>query len=535
MRRKMGLRFIIFLMLVLPTAWAIPASGAQGIPVTNGLILSMCTGCHQNNRGMVSRISYLRKTPEGWEETLWRHKRTHGVPITREEKEALILYLSDKQGLAPVEVAPYAYTLEKRDTREKVEGQSVIDTCVRCHSYAKSALQRRTEEEWSKLANMHAGVLPWWLYQLQDVLDWDDTLAASVKELAKRFPLETPEWKQWSGARPKVGEGKWVVAGYQAGKGAYGGELEMKKTGDFAYTYNGTVEYEGGEKQRIEGKATLYGGYAWRAAGNLAGKPIREVFHISADGTTFTGTRFEDPHFELRGMETRTFAGSSSRILSVAPKALKAGAKGAKVTIVGTNLSASGPREVGFGSGVVVKKVVSTSPTKVVVSVDVDDKAAAGSRSIKVGGKESQGLFAVYTAMDYIKVAPSPAISRTGGLGFAVKQMVQFDAMAYSKGADGIAGNGDDIEIGRVPAVWKVVELMNAPNDDDIDFVGAIDRNGLFTPAGDGPNPKRRLQNNNVGDVWVTATYAPAGKGSELFARGYLLATIPLYIQRPVQ
>jgi quinohemoprotein amine dehydrogenase len=190
---------------------------------------------------------------------------------------------------------------------------------------------------------------------------------------------------------------------------------------------------------------------------------------------------------------------------------------------------------VGFGNGVVVKKVISTSPTKVVVSVDVDDKAAAGFRSIKVGGKESQGLFAVYTAMDYIKVAPSPAISRTGGLGFAVKQMVQFDAMAYSKGADGIAGNGDDIEIGRVPAVWKVVELMNAPNDDDIDFVGAIDRNGLFTPAGDGPNPKRRLQNNNVGDVWVTATYAPAGKGSELFARGYLLATIPLYIQRPVQ
>jgi len=131
-------------------------------------------------------------------------------------------------------------------------------------------------------------------------------------------------------------------------------------------------------------------------------------------------------------------------------------------------------------------------------------------------------------------VVPSPAMSRTGGLGLTVKQLVQFDAMACSNGADGVPGNQDDIEIGRVPATWKVVELMNAPDDDDIDYVGAIDRNGLFTPAEDGPNPKRRLQNNNVGDVWVTATYTPAG-GSALSARGYLLATIPLMVQRPVQ
>ena len=126
-------------------------------------------------------------------------------------------------------------------------------------------------------------------------------------------------------------------------------------------------------------------------------------------------------------------------------------------------------------------------------------------------------------------------MSRTGGVGLTVKQLVQFDAMGYSSGADGVAGNEDDIEIGRVAASWKIEELMNAPDDDDIDFIGAIDRNGLFTPAGDGPNPKRKLQNNNVGDVWVAATYAPSGKGSELRARGYLLATVPLMVQRPVQ
>lgn len=535
MRRTMGQWFSNLLAaLILVSIGVAGAHGASGIKVTNDLILAVCTQCHSNTDGIVSRISFLRKAPEGWEETLWRHKRIHGLKVSREQKEALILYLSDRQGLAPAEVAPFAYTLEKRDTREKVEGQAVIDTCVRCHSYAKAALQHRTPEEWSKLANMHSGVLPWWLYQLQDVLDWDETLAASVKELGKRFPLETPEWKQWSAARPKVGEGKWVVAGYQPGKGAYTGEIGMKKTGAFEYTYGGTVEFEGGEKQPINGKATLYGGYAWRAAGTIGGKPIREVFHISADGSTFTGTRFEDPHFELRGMETRTFAGGSAKILSVVPKALKAGTKDATVTIVGTNLSEPGTKGVGFGDGVVVKKVVSASPTKVVVSVDVSEKAASGTRNTKVGGSEAGKLFAVYSSIDYIKVAPSPAMSRTGGLGLAVKQLVQFDAMAYGNGPDGVAGNEDDIEIGRVPAAWKVVELMNAPDDDDIDFVGAMDGNGLFTPAGDGPNPKRRLQNNNVGDVWITATYTPAG-GSALSARGYLLATIPLMVQRPVQ
>jgi len=530
MRRKMGSCFVVALAIMLATAWAGSAFGASGIPVTSDLVLKMCTDCHKNDGGLVSRISYLRQVPEAWEETLWRHKRIHGLSITRDQKEALLLYFSDKQGLAPAEVAPYAYTLEKRDTKEKVDSQVIVDMCVRCHSYAKTALQRRAAEDWPKLANMHSGVLPMWLYQLQDVLDWDETLAACLKELQKRFPLETPEWKKWSATRPKAGQGKWVVAGYQAGKGAYGGEIALKKTGDAFYTYSGTVEYENGEKQPIEGKATLYGGYAWRASGTLAGKPIREVFHISMDGKTFTGVRFDDPHFELRGVETRASAGASPRILSVMPKALKAGTQGATVTIVGTGLS----RKVRLGDGVAVRKVISATPTKVVVTVDVSGKAPVGFRTAKSGKAAGAKLFAVYSSVDYIKVVPSPAMSRTGGLGYAVKQLVQFDAMACSKGADGAAGTGDDIEIGRVPAAWNVAELASSNEDHDVEFVGTIDGNGLFTPGNEGPNPKRAMQENNMGDVWVTASFTAPGE-HPLFARGYLLATIPLYVQRPVQ
>jgi quinohemoprotein amine dehydrogenase len=220
MQRKMGLCFIVPMAFILATAWAGLALGETGIPVTSDLVLKKCTDCHKNNGGLVSRISFLRQAPEAWEETLWRHKRIHGLSITREEKEAFLLYFSDKQGLAPAEVAPYAYTLEKRDTKEKVDSQVIIDMCVRCHSYAKTALQRRTPEDWTKLAHMHSGVLPMWLYQLQDVIDWDDTLAACLKELSKRFPLETPEWKQWSASRPK---GSGSSPGTRPGKGPTAG------------------------------------------------------------------------------------------------------------------------------------------------------------------------------------------------------------------------------------------------------------------------------------------------------------------------
>jgi hypothetical protein len=101
MGRKMGPCFIILLATVLAAAWTGSALGEYGIPVTSDKVLNMCTNCHKNNRGMVSRISYVRQAPEAWEETLWRHKRIHGLSITREEKESLIHYFFQKIGLAP--------------------------------------------------------------------------------------------------------------------------------------------------------------------------------------------------------------------------------------------------------------------------------------------------------------------------------------------------------------------------------------------------------------------------------------------------
>ena len=60
--------------------------------------------------------------------------------------------------------------------------------------------------------------------------------------------------------------------------------------------------------------------------------------------------------------------------------------------------------------------------------------------------------------------------------------------------------------------------------------MGAIDDHGLFTPNVDGPNPKRRGNGNNVGDVWVIATYKTSD-GRTLRARAFLLVTVPLFVK----
>ncbi|MBI2877154.1 MAG: hypothetical protein HYY20_09760, partial [Candidatus Tectomicrobia bacterium] len=55
--------------------------------------------------------------------------------------------------------------------------------------------------------------------------------------------------------------------------------------------------------------------------------------------------------------------------------------------------------------------------------------------------------------------------------------------------------------------------------------------NGLFLPSAEGPNPQRPFKTNNVGDVWVVATYRPEGTDQELKAKAFLLVAVQLFLQ----
>jgi quinohemoprotein amine dehydrogenase len=126
-------------------------------------------------------------------------------------------------------------------------------------------------------------------------------------------------------------------------------------------------------------------------------------------------------------------------------------------------------------------------------------------------------------------------MARLGGV-VAAKQYAQFEAIAYSAGADGKPETADDIPLGPVQAKWSLEEFYSTPDDDDVRFVGTINgTSGMFTPNIEGPNAERKKQSNNFGtnnygDVWVDAEYTPPG-GQPMKARSYLVVTIPVYVR----
>ena len=160
-----------------------------------------------------------------------------------------------------------------------------------------------------------------------------------------------------------------------------------------------------------------------------------------------------------------------------------------------------------------VERVVRATPDSITVRVNVDSAAAVGKRDLYLAGASLRDAAVVFNQISRIKVTPLAGLARVGGTVFP-KQLQQFDAIAYYNGPDGKPDTDDDLEIGRVNATWGLEEYGVTYDDDDVKFVGSVDQTGLFTPNLDGPNPARSSSRNNVGDVWVVASYQPPDKSS---------------------
>src|SRR5580692_9788452 len=64
------------------TAGKKAAQSAEGFPVTNSQVIASCSGCHARDaKGNMTRISWIRTTPEGWEEAIKRMVRLHGAKL----------------------------------------------------------------------------------------------------------------------------------------------------------------------------------------------------------------------------------------------------------------------------------------------------------------------------------------------------------------------------------------------------------------------------------------------------------------------
>jgi quinohemoprotein amine dehydrogenase len=141
---------------------AAPAGPSEeGIPVTSELVLNKCGGCHAKDpKGNLSRISWIRTTPEGWEEAIKRMVRLNGLNIEPSDAKTILKYLSTYHGLAPEEAKPVMYMAEHRIQDEAIPNESLRVTCMNCHALGRPFQWRRTREEWSLLADMHSALYP---------------------------------------------------------------------------------------------------------------------------------------------------------------------------------------------------------------------------------------------------------------------------------------------------------------------------------------------------------------------------------------
>ncbi|HUI76759.1 MAG TPA: hypothetical protein VLY24_02560, partial [Bryobacteraceae bacterium] len=133
----------------------------DGIPVTDPLVIAKCSGCHkQDGKGNLTRISWERTTPEGWEEVIKRMVRLNGLALKPDEARAIIKSLSASHGLAPEEAKSVMYMSEHRIIEEPIPNENIKNTCAACHPFGRVASFRRSGEEWKLLADLHVGLYP---------------------------------------------------------------------------------------------------------------------------------------------------------------------------------------------------------------------------------------------------------------------------------------------------------------------------------------------------------------------------------------
>lgn len=529
-----------------------------GIPITSPVVRKACGSCHaSDDKQQMSRISFQRNTPEGWQQVIRRMVALNGLRIEPETAREVVAYLSNHLGLAPDEARPAAFEVERRIIDYAYTASPETDgVCKACHTMGRVISQRRTRDEWDLLIAMHRGYYPLTDNQVfrrsgpapRDrspdgrPADTRHPVEKAVDHLAAAFPLQTPAWAAWSATmRPARLDGTWAISGQAVGRGPVYGQAVVRpvagKPDEFT-TEMTVIDARTGTRETRTGQGIVYTGFQWRGRSSTAGNDdgdLREVMFVDRDWRTMDGRWFTGAYDEIGIDVTLTRAGSEPRVLGTDRTALPVGASGATFRLYGINLPPTlQPGDIDLGPGVTVTAVSAVTPDQATITVNVDQQAVPGVRDVFVAGSRARAL-AVYDRIDGLKVTPAWAMARVGGVAFP-KGLAHFEARAFANGPDNRPDTADDIDLGIVPATWSLEEFAAVYGDDDIKYVGAIDpKTGVFTPNVDGPNPERKGNRNNIGDVYAVATYTPepiGGKPAQtLRGRAHLLVTVPLYMR----
>ena len=477
----------------------------------------------------------------------------NGVAIEPATAREVVRYLSNHLGLAPEEVKPAAFETERRTIDFKYEAnRDTEQVCTACHSIGRVLLQRRSKDDWQMLVDMHRGWYPLSDFQAFRRMgppqrepgpdgrppDNRHPVEKALEHLTSTFPLHTPDWAAWSATMraPRL-EGTWTLSGHETGKGPVYGAVRIAQgaaadevSTEITFSYART-----GHQVSRKGRAIIYTGHQWRGRSTETGKDdtsLREVMSVERDWQTMTGRWFAGGYDE-RGIDV-TMRRSSGQplVLGTNRTALRAGGPPQQVRVFASGLpSQLTAKDVDFGPGVAVTAVTTSVPGTLDVTLQVAANAVAGPRDLVLAAVVRPAAVVIHDRIDYIKVTPEWAMARVGGANFP-KGLAYFEATAYHNGRDGRPNTKDDIALGLVDATWSLEEYSAVLDDDDLKYVGAIDAaSGVFTPNLEGPNPQRPGNRNNIGDVWVVASYTPEAGKRALRARAHLLVTVPLYVR----
>src|SRR6266849_6630120 len=269
----------------------------EGIPVTDQLVIAKCGTCHtRDDKGNLSRISWERAAPEGWEEAIKRMVRLNGLEIAPAEARSVLKYLSTYHGLAPEEARPVMYMAEHRIQDEPVPLEAVRTTCMGCHPFGRGFFG--------------TGNAPL-IAQVQE--DAPPLVDQTLDYLAKNAPLHTPEWAAWRARMraPKLA-GRWLVSAHIPGKGEYYGEMVVERGAaedEFSTRITLRSAQDGSTMVRC-GQGLVYTGYSWRgrsrgsnlpanAAPDDLSQEMREAMFISPDQSQAEGRWFWGSYHEM--------------------------------------------------------------------------------------------------------------------------------------------------------------------------------------------------------------------------------------------
>ena len=148
-------------------------------------------------RAQEERLLKAWKTPEGWQTSLQRMMALHDVQVSADAARRIVRYLSNRQGLAPEELRPGLYEIERRPWStldHEYENEEVEETCIACHSMGRVITQRRTVEEWGLLLATHRALYPLVDFQaFRTNGDGEHPMDVAIEHLGEALPLETPE------------------------------------------------------------------------------------------------------------------------------------------------------------------------------------------------------------------------------------------------------------------------------------------------------------------------------------------------------